>query len=66
MEEATSEGEHKGWCDTELTTNKQTRDKKTSEVNELRSDIEDLTATIQELTQDCADLTKAVKELEDG
>merc|ERR1719399_2080276 len=25
MEEATSETEHKGWCDTELTTNKQTR-----------------------------------------
>merc|ERR1740133_376236 len=33
MEEGTSETEHKGWCDTELTTNKQTRDKKTSEIN---------------------------------
>merc|ERR1719498_2358312 len=64
MEEATSEAEHKGWCDTELTTNKQTRDKKTAEVNELQSLIEDLTATIQELTQDVADLTKAVKELD--
>merc|ERR1719331_1837410 len=56
MEEATSE--------TELTTNKQTRDKKTSEVNELNSDIEDLTATIASLTQDIADLTAAVKELD--
>jgi len=64
MEEATEEAEHKGWCDTELTTNKQTRDKKTAEVNELNSDIEDLTATIQSLTQDIADLTKAVKELD--
>merc|ERR1719214_73550 len=64
MEEATSETEHKGWCDTELTTNKQTRDKKTSEVNELESDIEDLTATIAELTQSIADLTAAVKELD--
>jgi uncharacterized protein YoxC len=64
MEEATSETEHKGWCDTELTTNKQTRDKKTSEVNELESNIEDLTATIAELTQDIADLTAAVKELD--
>jgi len=64
MEEATSEAEHKGWCDTELTTNKQTRDKKTSEVNELTSLIEELTATIAELTQDIADLTKAVKELD--
>jgi len=64
MEEGTSETEHKGWCDTELTTNKQTRDKKTSEANELNADIEDLTATIQSLTQDIADLTKAVKELD--
>jgi hypothetical protein len=64
MEEATSETEHKGWCDTELTTNKQTRDKKTSEVNELESNIEDLTATIADLTQDIADLTAAVKELD--
>jgi len=64
MEEATSETEHKGWCDTELTTNKQTRDKKTAEVNELESTIEDLTATIAELTQSIADLTAAVKELD--
>merc|ERR1719171_956429 len=64
MEEATSETEHKGWCDTELTTNKQTRDKKTAEVNELESNIEDLTATIAQLTQDIADLTAAVKELD--
>merc|ERR1719387_3175939 len=64
QEEATSETEHKGWCDTELTTNKQTRDKKTSEVNDLESEIEDLTATIAELTQDISDLTAAVKELD--
>jgi uncharacterized protein YoxC len=64
MEEATSETEHKGFCDTELTTNKQTRDKKTADVNELNSDIEDLTATIAQLTQDIADLTAAVKELD--
>merc|ERR1719230_1484635 len=29
MQEATEEAEHKGFCDTELTTNKQTRDSKT-------------------------------------
>merc|ERR1719486_420290 len=66
MEEATSETEHKGWCDTELTTNKQTREKKTAEVNELESEIEDLTATIAQLTQDIADLTAAVKELDEA
>merc|ERR1712118_330237 len=64
MEEATSETEHKGWCDTWVTTNKQTREKKTAEVNELESNIEDLTATIAQLTQDIADLTAAVKELD--
>merc|ERR1719284_2202697 len=64
MEEATSETEHKGWCDTELTTNKQTRDKKTAEVNDLQSEIEDLTATIADLTQSIADLTAAIKELD--
>jgi len=64
MEEGTSETEHKGWCDTELTTNKQTRDKKTSEINELNSNIEDLTATIAQLTQDNADLSAAVSELD--
>jgi uncharacterized protein YoxC len=64
MEEATSEAEHKGWCDTELTTNQQTRAKHTDAVNELNTLIEELTATIQELTQDVADLTAAVKELD--
>merc|ERR1719231_805028 len=64
MEEATSETEHKGWCDTELTTNKQTRDKKQVDIDELESNIEDLTATIAQLTQDIADLTAAVKELD--
>jgi len=66
MEEGTSETEHKGWCDTELTTNKQTRDKKTADVNELNSNIEDLTATIAQLTQDIADLAAAVKELDEN
>lgn len=64
-QEATEEAEQKGWCDTELTTNKQTRDKKTEEVNSLTSEIEDLTATIAQLTQDIADLTSALKQLAD-
>jgi len=63
MEEATAETEHKGWCDTELTTNQQTRKKKTEEVNTLNSDIEDLTATIAQLSQDNAELTVSLKDL---
>jgi len=63
VQEATEEAEHKGCCDTELTTNKQTRDKKTEEVNVLESEVEDLTATISQLTTDIAELTTALKEL---
>lgn len=66
MEEATEETEHKGWCDTELTTNKMTRDSKTADVASLSSQIEDLTATIADLTQNLADLAIEVKELEDA
>merc|ERR1719327_435510 len=49
MEEAREEAEHKGWCDTELTTNQQTREKKTEEVAQLTQEVEDLTAAIAEL-----------------
>merc|ERR1719271_1574635 len=33
MEEANEEAEHKGWCDTELSTNEQTRKEKTAELD---------------------------------
>merc|ERR1719236_18804 len=64
MEEATADTEHKGWCDTELTTNKQTRDSKTEDVNSLNAEIEDLTSEIAQLTQRIEDLTTAIKELD--
>merc|ERR1719450_1642475 len=35
MEEANKEAEHKGWCDTELSTNEQTRKEKTAAVETL-------------------------------
>jgi len=66
MEEATSETEHKGWCDAELAKNKQTRESRTQDVADLTAEIEDLTATIAQLTQDVADLAAAVKELDDA
>merc|ERR1719359_463133 len=66
MEEAREEAEHKGWCDTELTTNKQTRDKKTADVESLKAEIEELTAEIAKLTQDITDLQAAVAELDEA
>merc|ERR1719169_60109 len=69
MEEANEEAEHKGWCDTELSTNEQTRKEKTSsveiltaEVDELEATIGQLSAQISELTQNVADLDAAIAE----
>merc|ERR1719351_283961 len=64
MEEANEEAEHKGWCDTELSTNEQTRKEKTETVEPLHAEIDQLEASIAKLTEDISDLTKAVAELD--
>jgi len=64
MEEANEEAEHKGWCDTELSTNEQTRKEKTTAVESLTSDIDELQASIAKLTEDLTELTEAVAELD--
>merc|ERR1719213_835468 len=58
-EEATEEAEHKGFCDTELTTNKQTRDFKTEQSAELNAEIEKNTATIADAQAGQAAVSKA-------
>merc|ERR1712178_489456 len=63
MEEANEEAEHKGWCDTELSTNEQTRKEKTEAVETLHAEIDELDASIAKLTEDISELTKAVAEL---
>merc|ERR1719359_2450991 len=64
MEEANEEAEHKGWCDTELSTNEQTRKEKTSAVETLHAEIDQLEASLAKLTEDITDLTNAVAELD--
>merc|ERR1740117_293174 len=64
MEEANVEAEHKGWCDTELSTNEQTRKEKTEAVETLHAEIDELEASIAKLTEEITDLTKAVAELD--
>merc|ERR1719254_496549 len=64
MEEANEEAEHKGWCDTELSTNEQTRKEKTEAVEMLHAEIDELEASIAKLTEDIGELTKAVAELD--
>jgi len=60
MEEANEEAEHKGWCDTELSTNEQTRNEKTEAVDLLNSEIDELSASIAQLTEEITELTNAV------
>jgi len=64
MEEANEEAEHKGWCDTELSTNEQTRKEKTEAVETLHAESDELEASIAKLTADVADLTVAVASLD--
>merc|ERR1719210_2797497 len=52
MEEANEEAEHKGWCDTELSTNEQTRKEKTDAVETLHAEIDQLQASIAKLTEE--------------
>merc|ERR1719162_1509115 len=64
MEEANGEAEHKGWCDTELSTNEQTRKEKTAAVETLHAEIDELEASIAKLTEEIAELTEAVAALD--
>jgi len=64
LEEANEEAEHKGWCDTELSTNEQTRNEKTTAVEALHSEIDTLQASIAKLTNDITELTVAVADLD--
>jgi len=64
MEEANEEAEHKGWCDTELSTNEQTRKEKTDAVETLHAEIDQLEASLAKLAEDITMLTKAVAELD--
>jgi len=64
MEEANEEAEHKGWCDTELSTNEQTRKEKTQAVERLHAEIDELQASIAKLTEEISELMKAIAELD--
>merc|ERR1712048_384980 len=63
MEEANEEATHKGWCDTELSTNEQTRKEKTEAVETLHAEKDELEASIAKLSEDVAELTAEVAKL---
>merc|ERR1712241_1402260 len=64
MGEANEEAERKGWCDTELSTNEQTRKEKTEAVETLHAEIDELQASIAKLTEEIGELSKAIADLD--
>merc|ERR1719230_578656 len=60
MEEANEEAEHKAWCDTEMATNKHTRDSKTEEADKLSAEIDFLSARSQKLSEDITELSNGL------
>merc|ERR1719215_2290764 len=63
MEQANSEADHKAYCDTELATNKQTRENKQAEVDELTARIEKHESESAQLAQELSELSDAIAEL---
>eukprot|EP00446_Apocalathium_sp_SHHI-4_P004416 CAMPEP_0177172856 /NCGR_PEP_ID=MMETSP0367-20130122/11356_1 /TAXON_ID=447022 ORGANISM="Scrippsiella hangoei-like, Strain SHHI-4" /NCGR_SAMPLE_ID=MMETSP0367 /ASSEMBLY_ACC=CAM_ASM_000362 /LENGTH=661 /DNA_ID=CAMNT_0018619151 /DNA_START=59 /DNA_END=2044 /DNA_ORIENTATION=+ len=63
MEQANSEADHKAYCDTELATNKLTRENKQSEVEELSASVDKHVAESAQLTEELALLADGLAEL---
>jgi hypothetical protein len=66
MEEANGEADHKAYCDTELATNKMTRDNKQSEVDELTANVEEHTAASAMLSTEITNLSDAIAEIKES
>merc|ERR1719428_1916794 len=64
MEEANEEADHKAFCDAEMSTNKQTRDQKTTSIEELTASIEELTSESQKLATEIVDLSEQIKAID--
>merc|ERR1719199_1882837 len=63
MEEANAEADQHAYCETELASNKQTREIKSSEVDELTAELESQNALLEKLTTEIAQLSDEVAEI---
>jgi len=63
MEEANAEADQHAFCQTELATNKQTREIKSSEVEELTAELESQNALVEKLTTEITKLSDEVAEI---
>merc|ERR1719247_2359875 len=64
MDQANEEASQRGWCTTELGTNKQTRDGKTEGVTKLTTEKDKLSADIAKLGEEISDLSKAIASID--
>merc|ERR1719198_358459 len=64
LEQANAEAEGKAYCDTELGTNKITREDKQAEVEELTASVEQNEAKAAGLTADIKELAEALADLQ--
>lgn len=60
MEEANAEADQHAYCETELATNKQTREIKSSEVEERTAELESQNALLEKLTTEITELSDEV------
>merc|ERR1719265_703068 len=65
-DEANDEAEHKGFCDAELASNKQTRDSKTEESDSLKATIDQLSADIAKLADQIAELSAGITDIDNA
>merc|ERR550537_2148566 len=63
MEEANAEADQHAYCQTELATNKQTREIKSEEVEELTAELESQNALLEKLTTEITQLSDEVAEI---
>merc|ERR1719265_2511728 len=63
MEEANAEADQHAYCQTELATNKQTREIKSQEVEELSAELDSQNALLEKLTTEITKLSDEVAEI---
>lgn len=63
-QKAAEEAEHHGWCNKELGSNKLTREKKTSKVEQLNAQIDELGANIEKENKEISELQSQVADIQ--
>jgi len=63
MEEANAEADHKAFCDTELATNKQTRENLSAEVDKLTANVDEKEALKAQLATSIKELSDSIAEI---